>query len=280
MRKILVPIDFSFDSLHAIEKAIFIAQKVEGEIDLIHINKVKTFAGIFNLSKANLPDEDVERGFSDLFNHLDAKGVKINKVMKKGSVAKEIIHYAEESGAYMIVIGTHGASGFEESWMGSNAYRVVSGAPCPILSTRGDTSRLDIKKIVLPIDTAVTTRQKVPFTRELAKLFDAEIHVVATCVDETEEFVLKLTSYVAQVCRHLNQHNVKNTSDFLTGSNIATMTIEYAKKVDADLISIMTDQESGVFSLSDYAQQFVNRSPIPILSMHKNTDLEGDVHIM
>jgi nucleotide-binding universal stress UspA family protein len=282
MRKIIVPVDFSGDSLKAFQKAVHMAKKLSAEIHLLHVKKTRSFASIFSTRKEDA-EVDIEKSFEEMLANVKLDNIEVQTVVRSGSsVAKEIVRYADSQEAYLIVMGTHGISGFEEFWMGSNAYRVVSSAECPVLSMRGSEKLSDISRIVMPIDLSQTTRQKVPFTLDLAKHFNAEIHVVATCIDETEEFVMKLTSYSAQVARFLNEKGVKVVTDFLTGDNVTTMTIEYAKKVDADLIAIMTEQETSMLNafLGAYAQQMVNHSPIPVLSMHKNTNLEGNISIM
>ncbi|MGZ5304785.1 MAG: universal stress protein, partial [Bacteroidia bacterium] len=241
MRKIIVPVDFSGDSLKAFRKAIHMAKKLSAEIDLLHVKKTRSFASIFSTSKDDR-EVDIDKSFEEMLAGVNLDGIPVHTITKSGSsVAKEIVRYAEAEDAYLIIMGTHGVSGFEEFWMGSNAYRVVSSADCPVLSMRGSEDITDISRIVLPIDLSATTRQKVPFTLDLAKHFNAEVHVIAVCIDETEEFVMKLTSYSAQVARFLAEKGIKVVTDFLTGDNVTTMTIEYAKKVDADLISIMTD---------------------------------------
>ena len=282
MRKIIVPVDFSGDSLKAFQKAANMAKTQSAEIHLLHVKKTRSFASIFSFKKDD-DEVDVDKSFEEMLSNVKSSDVNIQTVTKSGSsVAKEIIKYAEAEDAYMIIMGTHGVSGFEEFWMGSNAYRVVSSAACPVLSMRGSSDVIGVTKIVLPIDLSATTRQKVPFTLDLAKHFKAEVHVVATCIDETDEFVMKLTSYSGQVARFLTEKGIKVVTEFLKGDNVTTMTIEYAKTVDADLIAIMTEQETSMLNafLGAYAQQMVNHSPIPVLSMHKNPSLEGNISIM
>ncbi|RYD80753.1 MAG: universal stress protein [Sphingobacteriales bacterium] len=282
MRKIIVPVDFSGDSLKAFHKAVYMAKKLSAEIHLLHVKKTRSFASIFSSQKEE-KDVNIEQSFQEMLSSVKPDGVNVIQITKSGSsVSKEIVKYADSQEAYLIIMGTHGVSGFEEFWMGSNAYRVVSSADCPVLSMRGADNFIEISKIVLPIDLSATTRQKVPFTLDLAKHFNAEVHVIGTCIDETDEFVMKLTSYTGQVARFLTEKGIKVATDFIKGDNVTTMTIDYAKKIDADLIAIMTDQETSMLNafLGAYAQQMVNHSPIPVVSMHKNTNLEGNISIM
>lgn len=276
MKTIVVPVDFSDASLKALKKALNIAQKMDGQVALIHVNKTHSFLP-FMPGKPTENEEEIQKNFSELLKNVPSYA-KVTHDVRTGKVPKEIIKFASQKEAWLIIMGSHGASGKEENWMGSNAYRVVSGADCPVMTIRGD-DHPEIKKIVLPIDLTATTRHKVPFTMEMAKMYRSEVHVIAVCTDDSQEFVIKLTSYTAQVARFLGEHGVKTVTDFLKGDNVTSMTIDYAKKVNADLISIMTEQESNVLNmfLGTYAHQMVNRSPIDILSVHPNQSVIADL---
>jgi nucleotide-binding universal stress UspA family protein len=274
MRKIIVPVDFSTSSVNSVENAVNIARKVDGEIGIIHVNKVKSFASIFGGHSTSENVADIEQNMESLIKSIDFKNVKVTHTLRTGNVAKEVVQYAEESNAYMIIIGTHGESGHHESWMGGNAYKIINSAPCPVLNMPVSDKLFDLKKIVVPIDTTISTRHKVPFTAELANFYRAEIFVLAVCVDESAEFVNKIDSYCYQVRKFLNQANVPNEYEFVTGSNITNMAIDYAAKIGADLIVTMTDHDSGNLFMSSHAQQMITKSPIPILTINPVIDVE------
>jgi nucleotide-binding universal stress UspA family protein len=273
MRNIVVPVDFSSVSVKALECAITIAGRITGEIGVIHVNRVNAFASLFGAGKAADNVGDVEKSMDELLKSTNFRGIKYSHTLRTGSVAKEIASYAEESAAYMIVIGSKQESEAKPSWMAEYATKVVSTAPCPVLSVPFSQKPFDIRKIVLPIDTTISTRHKVPFTAEIANFFRAEIIVLGTCLDESEEFVSKLDGYCFQVRKFLNQANVPNEYQFVAGSNISKMTIEYATKVNADIISIMTEQDAGIMQ-SAYVRQMLAHSTVPVLSMHKAFEAE------
>ena len=77
----------------------------------------------------------------------------------------------------------------------------------------------------------------------------------------------KLQQYAQQVSNYLDQYGIKNSVDHITGNNITDVTLEYAQKDNADLISIMTEQEKSLSNLllGSYAYQMINKSPIPVL---------------
>jgi nucleotide-binding universal stress UspA family protein len=85
----------------------------------------------------------------------------------------------------------------------------------------------------------------------------------------------KVDIYTAQVAEYLDDEKIKYHVDHMVCENISDATIEYAAKIDANLIVIMTEQEtktSNIF-LGPYAHQMVNHSPFPVLSIHAKDTL-------
>ena len=284
MKKIVVPIDFSNDSITALNWGLEIAKKAEAEVTMLHVNKLKEFASYFSGRQTTENSEDIARNFKELLENVDIKGVNTSFEVLEGKVEEEITNYGEENEPFLTIIGTHGASGKSEFWAGSNAFKVVSHSHCPVITIRGDYSNgINVKKIILPIDTDISTRHKVPFTIDLAKIFGAEICILAASMSSSPEMINKAKSYAAQTMEYIEStSSVKCSVEEAVGDNITDMTIEFAKKVGGDLISIMTEQERAISNLfmGPYAEQMIHKSPIPVLSMHKNPKLEGDFSIM
>ncbi len=92
-----------------------------------------------------------------------------------------------------------------------------------------------------------------------------------------DNMVLNRLKIVArQVQSYIEEDNIPCTNEFLTGKNLTTLTLDYARKIDADLIVIMTEQEStSGFLAGPYSQQMINQSNIPIMSVKpKEKDVE------
>jgi hypothetical protein len=199
------------------------------------------------------------------------QGNKITYKLRTGTVYKEIAKEAKDSKAMMVVAGTHGASGFDEFWIGSNANKIVSAAPCPVITIRAGINIMrPLKKIVLPIDRTLETRQKATFTGFLAKKHDAEVHILSLYTSKVKAIRRDVNIYAGQVELYFQQEGVKYQMAFIDCDNISDAMIEYAVKIEANLISIMTEQESKTSNLwmGTYAHQTVNHSPIPVLSIH------------
>jgi nucleotide-binding universal stress UspA family protein len=206
----------------------------------------------------------------------DLRENKISYKIRTGKVYKEIADEARESRAMMVVTGTHGASVFVEFWIGSNANRIVSLSPCPVITIR---SGIDIRRplsvIVLPIDSSTETRQKATFTGYLAKKHNALVHILSLYSTKVKAIRRNVDSYSEQVAKYLEEEGVKYLITSKEVDNLADGMIEYAKSVDANLISIMTQQETNTINLwmGPYAQQTINRSPIPVLSVRPKETL-------
>jgi len=272
MKKIIVPIDFSKDSLNALQHAIWIANLVDADIRIVHVTKTKNFEMPFYIENF---DKMVGKSLKDFMEMIYKKYKakvknKLDYKIRVGKVYREIVNQAKYDDAYMIVMGTHGVSGFEEMWIGSNAYRVVSNAPCPVLTIRHGFLKCMVGNIVLPIDVSADTRKKVPFSTEIAKYLKSTVHVLLVTESNSPTIKKKVEGYGKQVVDYLKKSGVKYVLASETGDNLTDVTIEYANTIGADMISIMSEQSSTTSNLwlGAYAQQMVNHSPLPVLCHH------------
>ena len=271
-KKIVVGVDFSDCSINAFEHAISIAQKAKAGLTMVWVNHLDYSKEIFSVEPKQLGSEVTER-FEELVEKFKPKlwGQPLEYRITKGKVYKEIVGVAEKENAFLIVIGTHGSTGFEEFWIGSNANRMVSSSKIPIITIRGgiDLGK-DLKTIVMPFDNTKITRQKLPMTALLAKYFNSEVHILGLFTSSLDDMRFRVRGYVAQAEDYFKESGIKYKVSYLDADNITEKTLEYAKKVDANLISIMTEQETTASNLwlGPYAAQMVNHSPVPVLSIH------------
>jgi nucleotide-binding universal stress UspA family protein len=201
----------------------------------------------------------------------------IDYKIREGKVYREIINQAREDEAFLVVAGTHGSSGFEEFWIGSNAQKIVSASLSPVITIRGGIKvDRNLTKIVLPVDSTLETRQKVPFTALMAKYFEAKIYVLSIYTTEIEAVRRNVEKYSKQVIEYLEENEIPYEFDSVESDNLTDSTIDYALKKDANLISIMTEQEKTTKNLwlGAYAHQMVNHSPVPVLSIHPKEYLQ------
>ena len=273
MANIIAAIDFSDCSVNALEHAISIALRGTLDVHMVWVNNPAiTKMTIYSESSSGLIDE-IKKQFAALVDKFQPllPDSTIDYVIREGKVYREIIEEAKEWESLCIVMGTHGVSGFEQFWIGSNANKLISAAQCPVITLRAGISAKDeIRKIVMPVDSTLDTRQKVPFTAYLARLFEAEVYVIAIYASKLKAIQKRVDDYTDQVCEYLEEEGIGYYRETLICDNVTTATINYTKKVRGALISIMTEQETSPYNLliGPYAQQMVNNSPYPVLSIN------------
>ncbi len=272
MKQIIVATDFSKCSLHALEYAINLANKIKANILLVWVDNTRSDESVFPDIASGSRKEIIE-SFDEIIEKYGSQLLEgeFNYKIRKGKVHIEVANQAKYSDAMLVIAGTHGVTGFEEFWIGSNAYRIVTYAPCPVITVRTNYKLSDkLSKIVVPIDSSLETRQKLTFTTKIAKYFDSEMHILSLYSTTIKAVRHKVDNYTLQVKKYLEEENVKFVIEKVDADNITNSTINYAKEINADVIAVMTEQEMTTANLflGAYAQQMVNHSPIPVLSVH------------
>ena len=122
MKTIIVPLDFSDESLNGLNLALMLAKKTGANIQLIHVIGKNISA---NKELLETENQLVKIKFEDIIQKCNEKGnincnLKYN--IKEGQIFKEIAGLAEEFEDPITVLSTHGASGFEDLFIGGNAY--------------------------------------------------------------------------------------------------------------------------------------------------------------
>jgi nucleotide-binding universal stress UspA family protein len=272
MKSILVAIDFSNCSVNALLHAAQLAFQAGARIEMIWVNNPeKTRVNIEDDASNELINEVIIQ-FKRLTDELHAKfiGLKVDYIIRQGKVYKEVKLQAEESKSWLIVAGTHGISGFEEFWMGSNAYRIVSTAPCPVITLRtGINVHNLLNTIIFPIDSTSETREKVAPTIEIARITGAKVIVLKLYTSMFNDIKNIVNAYAEQVVDFMEDEGIEVETDSIEAHNLTDATIDYARKSNANLIAIMTEQEKTATNilLGNFAQQMVNHSPIPVLTI-------------
>lgn len=272
MQPIIVAVDFSNTSVHALEYTIPLANKLKSDIVMIWVDKIAASEGIYT-DTSNENRNEAKKRFEELIHSYSkkvSKDIKLEYKLRKGKIYHELDGLARSIGAMMIVTGAHGISGYEEYWIGSNAFKIVTYATCPVITVRNDFPEgKNINRILVPIDSSPETLQKLPFIATIAEVFDSEVHLVATHYSALKSIQRIAANLADTGAKYLEKRNIKLVRDTLVSDNITKKTIDYALTMNADLISIMTEQETpSNILLGPHAQQLVNQCPIPILSIH------------
>ena len=199
--------------------------------------------------------------------------MKVTFKTEAGKIYRKIVTSADELEVDIIVMGTHGVSGFQDFLVGSNTYRVVMSAPCPVISVQTHSKKIGFKDIVLPIDNSHSSRQKVKHCVEIAKHYNSIVHIAGIMTMSDVDMQRRFEVKIHQVQSFLEEHEVAHTVKIFKTENSPATTMNYAQQINADLLVVMTDQEgSGIF-MGNFAQQIINQSKIPVMSLRPD---EGD----
>lgn len=275
IEKILIPIDFSETSMLAFEHATFTAKLFKAELVLLHVVEKhwEKFSIVVPEMRITPPGDiinAIEKRLEEIAASIHSKhGIKSTCITANGTIFSEIISVSKEHQVDLIIMGTHGTSGFAEFFVGSNAYKVVTSAECPVISVQTHAQKLGFKDILLPIDDSAHSRQKVNHAIVMARQFSAKLHIVGLADFDDETDLKKFEIKLEQIEEYIKKCDLTCTKEIIHGKNQAVMTAEYAQSTGTDLIIIMTDQDENLTGrlMGPYAQQIVNHSKIPVMSI-------------
>jgi len=274
--KIIITTDFSETSLLAIKHGASLAKCCGGEVYLLHI--ISKHWEQFNVFTPNVTVDSIEKGssavqvkMSELATEIRRDyGVTVTTAVNTGSPTSEIVKFAKEIGAGMIVMGTHGYSAWEDLTIGSNALKVITKSPCPVMTMSQYATKLGYKNIILPIDNSSHSRQKVVLTLELAKRFGAQVSIVGVLATNEKEEKGDMEVMLRQVETAAKDQGLTYSTKLIENvKNRAVAIVEYCNEVNGDLITIMTDQDAEVsgFFLGPFALQVIHHAKVPVLSI-------------
>ncbi|QSE95844.1 universal stress protein [Fulvivirga lutea] len=275
MKKILVPTDFSELAKNATDLAANLAQKVNAEIILLHVVEDASVASVQytgELAMPNMQDrlfiykliENAKHEFDEVKDKH--KGVKIKEEIRVGNPYYSVQDMVGEYNIDLVVMGTKGASGAKELFIGSNAEKVVRHAKCPVLTVHGKADINKLKNIAFATGLKDAQGKHIEIIKTISEFFDVNTHIVRintpnnfqTDVDSVRE----LHEYAKE--SGIQKYDVRIFNDVTEEEGI----IHFADEIDADLIVMATHGRKGLAHLvaGSIAEEVVNHSKRPVLT--------------
>ena len=266
--KILIPIDFSNQSMYALNQACSIAQAKNSKVYILSvIEEQNKISSLFLDDQTDILQNKVKSKLNQICEEMQSKyKIDIELMVSKGKVYNQIIDVSKMISTDLIVMGTTGSpkEGFKR-FIGSNAERVVRLAQCPVITIKGQNLRNGCQNIILPLDLEKETREKITYAIEYARYWDATIRLVSVLLDDNQQNKNVLIKNINQAERFIKDAGVSCSAELVSGDKKVTLgdfVFNYAKENDGDLIMIMTKKEE--LSLS---QNIINNSEIPVMSI-------------
>jgi nucleotide-binding universal stress UspA family protein len=271
MKRILIPTDFSKYSEEALKVAAQIARKYNSEIILLHMLELPIQANVAIGGGKSIPEIMFykNKAISNLEKLMDSdylKGINVSEVIEFKKVYEGVLDASEKNNVDLIVMGSHGTSGFDELLVGSNAEKVVRFSKIPVLVVKNEAKEFKARNFVFASDFSKETRK--PFRKmiEFAKIFDSNLFLVMICTPNS----FKTTHDAERIMRgFVANFDVENYSTHIyNDTNIENGIINFANSVDADLIGICTHGRTGLahFFNGSISEDLVNHVVRPIIT--------------
>ena len=177
----------------------------------------------------------------------------------------------------LIVMGTQGKDSKSDLFLGSNAYRLVTKAPMPVMTIKNLVNKKGYQNILLPIDLSDHSRQKVNYALSMAKAFNAKITILGLYDENEKGDKFKLEIVVNQIAKLCEKQKITFEQYIDKTHHRVSKTNSFAKKHKNDLVITMTDQKIEGFRgiLSSYDHELIHTSKIPVISIEPeiNSDI-------
>ncbi|MFC4634995.1 universal stress protein [Dokdonia ponticola] len=272
MKTIIVPVDFSIYSENALKVAAQIAKKENATIVAVHM---------MGLSDANLTKENnsmegmffiklTQKRFSAFLDKDYLEGITVQQAVKNYKIFSELDDVAKEHQADLIVMGSHGSSGLQEVFVGSNTEKVVRTASVPVLVIKNDQGFTSTKG-VFACDFKSESLDVFKKAIRLFKLLGIDTQLVyINLPGEYYKSTKQIEQQIVEFLVHLDKsfdifpEDVTIYADYSVEEGV----FNYAKKTQAGIIGIPTHGRRGLahFFSGSISEDIMNHSELPVIT--------------
>lgn len=279
MKRILVPCDFSEPAIEAFKFAMDMAASSGGEIfvlkavDLPLTNATSFDVQAYTYDPTILKDlEDAaKKNFEKLKKEFGHRSVPTSFHVQLGPVTPIIHDFTKHNKIDLIVMGTHGSSGFDEFFFGSNAEKIIRLSTVPVLAIRKAPAFDSIKKIVVPTTLELNQTDFINKIKELQSFFGATLHLLWVNTPGNFKRHQALNNSLEEIAKHykLDNYTLNIRGDYNEQDGI----LAFAHEIKANMIAMATHGRRGLghMFLRSIAEDVVNHLQCPIwtYSTHK-----------
>ena len=254
MKKILVPCDFSKPAINAFKFALDVAERSGGTVILVHVIELPVLHDtalmpVLSFEEQLLKDlkENAVAQFKKIIGKNKRERVKIFSHVEFGPISRRILEMISGQSVDVVIMGSHGASGLREYFIGSKAEKIIRKSPVPVLVTK-DYYEGPIKNIVFPNSLDKENQAElVARVKDLQKFFKAHLHLVwintplnfssdAVTHQRLQTFAKRfaLKDYSINIFNHYNEEDG---------------IIQFTKFVKGDIIAMGTHGKKGITHL-------------------------------
>lgn len=274
MKNILVPCDFSKPAVNAYRFALEMARKSKGTVFLIHVIELPSIHDpiimpVMSFEKDflnELKDKTTER-FQKLLTRYKPGTVSVITEVTFGATIRMIQDSIKKKKIDIVIMGSHGATGLREYFIGSNAEKMVRNSTVPVLIIK-DFYRGPVRDIVFPNTLELESQQKlIEGVKELQAFFKARLHIlyVNTPTNFTADNIT-----LERLRRFAKEFSFKNyTLNVYNYPFEEAGIIHFTKSIKGDLIAMGTHGRKGLahFLNGSLAEDVANHANCPIWTL-------------
>ncbi len=275
MKTILVPVDFSDYSEYALKVAASMAKDEKAMIIVLHMLDLQTAlmneSESYQLERTAFMLELAKKRFKKFLDKDYLKGIKVSPVVKHLKIFSEINDIAKEEDVDLIIMGSHGATGFKELFLGSNTEKVIRFSDVPVLIIKGDLDDFEFTNIVYASDFSKESVDAFVRMKSIVEDFGGKMNMVHvnTPYDNfrtSSEMESEATEFFKTA--EGNAESVKDVA-FVCDRTVEKGILSYANSVGADLIAVSTHARKGLSHVfrGSLSEDIANHAALPILTV-------------
>jgi nucleotide-binding universal stress UspA family protein len=267
---ILVPVDFSELSALGLRYAVNLAKRLGARVTVLYADPFLpppyfTESSLEELKKRiETSKQQAQARLQQVIEGEAGQSDGISVQVDEGLPADSIRRVASDSGADLIVMGTHGRSGVNRLILGSVTERVLREAQVPVLVVRGDWSAGRINRILCPVNDSAPARRALSLSADLATCFGAALNVVHFKQSGTEGSIDDLCGWVPE-----SQRPVCTATELSSATDVAEQVIALASESHADLL-VLGARHRRFFDttvLGANTGRMLRHAPCPVLAV-------------
>jgi nucleotide-binding universal stress UspA family protein len=271
MKRILVPVDFSQYSVEALKVAAQIARKNNFEIILLHLLELPHQVSDDFGNGNSIPEiiyfknKAIEK-LEELMDSVFLQGIEVFESVEFKKVDEGIIDASTKNNADLIVMGSHGTSGFNELLVGSNTEKIVRYSKVPVLVIKKGVKEFNANHFVFASDFSKESRKPFRKMLEFAKLFDSKLFLVTICTPASFKTTFATEKNMENFIAHFEIENY--SKHIYNDTNIESGIVNFANSVNADLIGMCTHGRTGLahFYNGSISEDLVNHALKPVIT--------------
>lgn len=273
MKRILVPVDFSKEAECAAKVAADIAKRTGSEIYLVHMLELPvTTVDPAEMSSISSEPQIIyfmklAREKFEKFKSLPfLKGLRVIETVQFQHAFSGIIEESKKQKIDLIVMGSQGASGLQEMFIGSNTEKVVRRSHIPVLVVKKSVKEFKVDNMIFASD--FNKESKTTFHRvvDFAKIFDSRIHLLYVNTIHNFNTTKNITERINKFIKDFDFKNY--TINIYNDISIEKGILSFGRDIDADLIALNTHGRSGLSQLfnGSIGQELANHALRPVIT--------------